>query len=127
MTLELSKRFLVDFAAAMLIVFSVLSAAVTQAHAENVYVKNRGFVEVERFACSDVPNRSFIKRVCYDETNQYVLIKLNNAFCQYCEFSPLAFHELLAAKSIGRYFNDNMKGVPRNGPYDCQTHRMPVY
>ncbi|TFW54422.1 KTSC domain-containing protein [Bradyrhizobium sp. MOS001] len=33
----------------------------------------------------------------------------------------------LAADSMGRYYNANIKGTGKDGPYDCRTHKVPQY
>jgi hypothetical protein len=47
------------------------------ADAESVYVKYRGEVDLKYFDCTDVARSSFIRRVCYDKTNEYMLIDLS--------------------------------------------------
>ena len=39
-------------------------------------VKYRGPVDLKTFACSDVLS-SFVRRVCFDKANSYMLIDLN--------------------------------------------------
>jgi hypothetical protein len=56
-----------------IIILALLGSA---AHAETVQVKYRGAVDLAPFACEDVTRSSFIKRVCYDEKNAYMLINL---------------------------------------------------
>lgn len=41
---------------------------------------------------------------------------------------PAAVYDaFLAADSMGRYYNANIKGTGKDGPYDCRTHRKPKY
>lgn len=28
---------------------------------------------------------------------------------------------------MGRYYNANIKGTGKDGPYDCRTHKVPQY
>jgi len=43
---------------------------------ECVNVKYRGAVPIESFECYEITDSSFVYRVCYDEPNQYLVIKL---------------------------------------------------
>src|SRR5262249_25283824 len=47
--------------------------------AESVYVKYLGDVDLRSFDCWKITPSSFIKRVCYDRRNEYMLISLNGA------------------------------------------------
>jgi hypothetical protein len=53
-------------------------------HAECVYVKYRGEVCLRPFVCTEIARDSFIRRVCYDPHEQYMLISLNGTFYHYC-------------------------------------------
>jgi hypothetical protein len=53
-------------------------------HAECVYVKYRGEVCLRPFVCTEIARSSFIRRVCYDPHEQYMLISLNGTFYHYC-------------------------------------------
>jgi hypothetical protein len=65
-----------------------LSVCCSVASAESVYVKYRGQVDLKPFDCLDVTRSSFIQRVCYDRTNEYMLISLNGTYYHYCEIDP---------------------------------------
>ena len=97
------------------------------AHSETVDVKYRGIVDLKSFACSNTPRSSFIQRVCYDKAQSYLLIDLGGTYYHYCELPAVAFEALMAAPSMGRYYNQNIKGTGSDGPFDCRTHRLPVY
>jgi hypothetical protein len=92
------------------------------ARAESVYVKYRGEVNLKSFDCTDIAKSSFIKRVCYDETNEYMLINLNGTYYHYCAIDDDTVSELLAADSMGRFYNTNIKGN-----FDCRKNRVPAY
>jgi hypothetical protein len=55
------------------------------ARAESVYVKYRGEIDLKYFDCTDITRSSFIRRVCYDSRQEYMLISLNGTFYHYCE------------------------------------------
>jgi hypothetical protein len=105
---------------------SVLFAA-TAGHAESVDVKYRGAVDLKTFECHDIDRSSFIQRVCYDKAQSYMLISLNGTYYHYCELPRALFDDLMGAPSMGRFFNQNIKGTGSDGPYDCRTHRIPTY
>jgi len=71
----------------------VLSAVLAshRTSAESVDVKYRGTVNLAPFSCTDAERSSFIKRVCYDKANQYMLIRLNGVYHHYCAIdAPLS-------------------------------------
>jgi hypothetical protein len=107
-------------------VFSLLFVPIL-AFAETVDVKYRGAVELQPFVCTDTPRSSFIQRVCYDKAQSYMLINLKGAYYQYCELPPATFDALVTAPSMGRFYNQNIKGSGLDGPFDCRTHRVPPY
>jgi hypothetical protein len=92
------------------------------ANAETVSVKYRGEVDLAPFACEAVTRSSFIERVCYDENNSYMLINLRGTWYHYCEIDPGTVSSLLAADSMGQFYNASIKGN-----FDCRTHRVPAY
>ncbi|HVR56029.1 MAG TPA: KTSC domain-containing protein [Pseudolabrys sp.] len=95
------------------------------AHAETVDVKYRGQVDLKPFTCQDTKS-SFVNRICYDAANQYMVILLKDTY-HYCEIPKSTVDALLSADSHGRYFNANIKGTGKDGPYDCRTHKVPSY
>ena len=56
-----------------------------------------------------------------------MVILLKGTYYHYCEVGAGDVYMLLAAESMGRYFNANIKGSGSDGPFDCRTHRVPVY
>jgi len=102
-------------------------AGATVADAETVDVKYRGPVDLKPFTCQDVTRSSFINRVCYDKSTQYMLIQLKLTYYHYCELPEATLNALLNAPSMGQYYNGNIKGSGSDGPFDCRTHRIPKY
>jgi hypothetical protein len=90
--------------------------------AETVFVKYRGAVDLAPFACNDITRSSFINRVCYDHTNAYMLISLNGTYYHYCGIGAATVSALLAADSMGRFYNASVKGN-----FDCRVNRVPAY
>jgi hypothetical protein len=89
---------------------------------EVVQVKYRGEVDLKSFSCADVTQSSFIKRVCYDRMNEYVLISLNGTYYHYCEMPDAIVSSLMSAESMGRFYNASIKGH-----FDCRTRKVPAY
>jgi hypothetical protein len=99
-----------------------LSTHLSLAKAESVSVQYRGEVDLKSFDCNDVSRSSFINRVCYDQRNAYMLISLNGKFYHYCEIDAGTVSSLLAAPSMGMFYNSSIKGK-----FDCRIHHMPEY
>ncbi len=89
---------------------------------ECVYVKYRGSVPTKSMECNKITDSSFIHRVCYDESNEYMLINLNGIYYHYCSIPPSVVESLLGAGSKGRYYNGSIKGQ-----YDCRIYPQPKY
>lgn len=89
---------------------------------ERVYVKYRGEVDLAPFACRDVSRSSLVERLCYDQTERYVVVRLTGTYYHYCEVPADVVTRWLAADSMGRFFNANVKGN-----FDCRTNRVPPY
>ena len=104
------------------LIVAVGGAAAFGVRSEVVQVKYRGEVDLKPFSCTDIERSSFIKRVCYDDANQYMLISLNGTYYHYCEIDSGTVTALLSAESIGRFYNANIKGL-----FDCRSHRVPAY
>ncbi len=107
-------------------IFLLLLFLGTPAYAETVDVRYRGQVDLKPFNCKDTVS-SLVNRVCYDEKNQYVVVLLKNTYYHYCEMPKAILDAFLAAESLGRFYNANIKGTGKDGPYDCRTHKMPTY
>jgi KTSC domain len=97
------------------------------AAAETVFVKYRGNVSLDRFTCMNIDRSSLVNRICYDAKELYMIILLKNTYYHYCEIGQGTIDELLAAQSMGKYFQSHIKGDGADGPFDCRTHRIPSY
>jgi hypothetical protein len=102
----------------ILAVFSIAIAA----HAETVDVKYRGPVDLAPFKCTSIDRSSFIRRVCYDAANSYMIVQLNQTYYHYCDINSVTVDAFEAAESMGRYFNASIKGQ-----FDCRTGHVPAY
>lgn len=98
-----------------------------EVRSETVDVKYRGPVDLKTFECRDTPRSSFIQRICYDKPQSYMVINLKGTYYHYCELPAATFDSLMSAPSMGQFYNQNIRGTGQDGPYDCRTHRVPVY
>jgi len=108
----------------VLTVLMILTFCAT-AQAEIADVKYRGLIDLKSFTCTNTVS-SFVNRVCYDKANSYMLILLKDTWYHYCEIDAGTVTALLNAESVGRYYNANIKGTGKDGPFDCRTHRVPA-
>lgn len=111
----------------ILVAFALINLLAAPAHAETVQVKYRGQVNLAKFECVAITRSSFIRRVCYDLKNQYLIIKLHQTYYHYCEIGADTVAALKVASSMGRYYNLHIKSRGGDGPFDCRTHRVPKY
>jgi hypothetical protein len=88
---------------------------------ETVDVKYRGPVDVAPFACTSIDRSSFIRRVCYDHANSYMVVSLNGTYYDYCNIDSATVGSFLAADSMGRFFNASIKDH-----FDCRTGNVPA-
>ena len=114
----------------MLVLRNVAVAAllVSSAHvsrAETVPVLGRGPVDLTHLVCESVMQnitRGAMRRVCYDETNRYLVIQLGSLYLHYCEVEPHRVDALLHSEAVGPHFSANFAGR-----YDCRTRYLPRY
>ena len=91
--------------------------------AESVDVRYRGPVNLKSFDCQDITRSSLIERVCYDEANRHMVVRRNAVHDQYCELPKDVVVAFLNAPSMGQYFNANIAGNGKSGPYDCGARK----
>ena len=94
----------------------------TTTHAETVTVKYRGEVDLAPFSCQSIERSVPVERVCYDAQNSYMLISLKGTYYHYCGIDPDTVQRLLAAPSMGQYYNASIKGH-----FDCRLGYVPAY
>ena len=102
----------------MLLVAAISNLAV----AGSEMVKNRGEVNLAPFRCEMIAGSNLIKRVCYDEHEEYLLLNVAGTYHDYCGVRDSTVSELERADSLGRYFNANIEGN-----FDCGVNRVPKY
>ncbi len=103
----------------LILTTTIATLGCVEAKAETVYVKYRGPVNLERFACSDTVS-SIVHRVCYRADRKYLVVLLGDTYYHYCLIPSGAVAQWLAAPSLGRFYNANGKGN-----YDCRLGGIP--
>lgn len=88
-----------------------LCAAV--AAAETVSVKYIGRVDLAGFDCR-AHGSSLVWRTCYHSGRQFAVVDLKGTYYGYCGMSQAVLREWRAARSMGRFFNQRIKGR-----FDC--------
>jgi len=94
---------------------------------EMVDVKFRGTVDLRPFICTDTPRSTHVQRVCYDEAQSYLVINVRGTYYQYCEMPLMTFNKFVTAPSMGRFYSQKIDGNGSSSPFDCRTHRVPIY
>ena len=70
---------------------------------ELVSVKYQGMVDVSRMQCETVTRSSFINRLCYDATEKYTVVLLQNEYFHYCGVPSNVISNWREADSMGRF------------------------
>jgi hypothetical protein len=76
----------------------VLISIVGTCRSETVEVKYRGPVDLTPFKCVSIDRSSFIRRVCYDAANTYMIVKLNETYYHYCDIDNRTVDNFEAAE-----------------------------
>lgn len=100
---------------AALAVVSSLAMANSPASAETVAVKYVGPVNLQSMSCANTSS-SLVHRICYRESGGGIaIVLLRDTYYAYCGVPAAVMTGWLNSSSLGRYFNQNIKGV-----YDCR-------
>lgn len=106
------------------IVFAIATLALClSALAESVEVKYRGPVNISSFNCPTLKASSFVNRVCYHQATGYMIVKLRDTYYHYCDVGPSLFKDFIDAPSLGRFYNNAIKGRS----YACQGKELPTF
>jgi hypothetical protein len=108
------------------ITLALLALTTAPISSETVSVVDRGIVDLKPFACTDTPRSSIIQRVCYAETQNYMLINVRGTYHQFCGLPPLTFGAFATAASMGQFYNQKIKGSGSESQFDCRTHHPPI-
>lgn len=106
---------------------AALLAGVSIANAETIDVKYFGSLDLKTFDCTTITRSSFVNRACYDKAKRFMVVQLKDTYYPYCELPAATYEAFLNAESMGRYYNANIKGTGKDGPFDCRTHVKPTY
>ena len=90
-----------------IVIVALLSAA---CRGETVSVKYLGALDLSGYTCTTITRRSFIRRVCYEGIAKSMVIELGLTYYAYCDLGPETEKALMAADSMGRYYNSSIKG-----------------
>jgi hypothetical protein len=112
-----------------MIVIAAIQLTSRPALAECITVKYRDTpVCLNTFACTETPQSSFVREVCFDAAKSYMLIKLNETWYHYCAVDRASVENLIKAPSVGAYYNQNFRSHGLvHGPFDCRDHPVPDY
>lgn len=105
----------------------ILLFASAVAHAETVDVQYQGPVNVDSFDCADITRSSFINRFCCHEGERYLIVQLRSRYYHYCAIGGNVVAAFMAAPSMGRFYNANIKSSSNDGLYDCRNHEVPRF
>ena len=75
---------------------------------EKVEVRGRGEVDLAPFACTDTPRSTVVQRVCYDEAEHHLLVRVGDAYSEYCRLPAAAFNAFVVAPSMGQFFRQRI-------------------
>jgi len=106
----------------ILLVSCFLLLTINSAHAQEVFVKYRGLVDLSNFYCPSIKPSSVVNNICYDQQNEYLLVQLNRTYYHYCEVPLSVFSDWIDADSLGRYYKAFVKGN-----YSCRLSKPPEY
>jgi hypothetical protein len=111
------------------VLLAILGVGSSPASADCVTVKYRDTpVCLNTFACTETPQSSFVRTICYDAAKSYMLIKLNDTWYHYCAVDRTSIDNLIRASSVGTYYNRHFRSQGSlHGPFDCRDHPVPDY
>lgn len=109
------------------VVLLILAIAGSIATAETVQVKYQGPVVLDTFECSDISRSSLVKRVCYQSGAQYMVIRLRSTYYHYCEIGSGVINDFMEVKSMGRFYNKNIRDSSNGGLYSCRDKIVPKF
>ena len=89
---------------------------------ELVPVKYQGMVDVSGMQCETITRSSFINRLCYDATEKYTVVLLQNEYYHYCGVPSSVISNWREADSMGKFYGKNIKSN-----FDCRLSTPPAY
>ncbi len=89
---------------------------------ETVDIIDFGKISLNKLQCRDVARDSSIKRVCYDDNDNYLLVNVRGAHHHYCRIDSDTASELLSANSIIQYY---IAEIRDSDDHDCINGGIP--
>ena len=88
---------------------------------EAVETGEHRLVDHQTFECRDITRSTVLQRVCYDRTQQDLVVAINGTYDLYCGVAAVTIERLLGAPSMGQFFNRNIKREVTGDRYACTT------
>jgi hypothetical protein len=90
---------------------------------ELAYVGGGHIVDLQHFTCTDNPASKYLRRVCYDEVEAYLLVELQETWLHYCGVKRPVVSAFISAPSVASFYNSKI----RSGPFNCRGKSVPSY
>jgi hypothetical protein len=84
-------------------------------------------VPLAAFECQVIDRSSLVTRVCYSEEKRYLVIRLKSTDYHYCEIDAKTIARLLAADSMGRFYNAEIRDSGTGGRFSCLNRTQPSF
>lgn len=91
----------------LIIIFAIITLT---AHAETINAKHQGNIDLATYQCQNITRSSFVNRICHDDEANEMVIMLKSTYYKYCGIGSDVVAALSNANSIGRFYNQNIKG-----------------
>lgn len=88
---------------------ALLATSAAASHAETVYVKYQGNVDLAPYEC-EWTRSSLVHRLCYNSKMQHAVVLLGSTYYAYCGMPSNVVSAWRSAPSLGRFYNANVKG-----------------
>jgi len=88
---------------------------------ETVDLRESGTVDLGTFECRDITRSTIIQRVCYDAAARSMIVGIESGYDRYCRVPAATFAGLMAAPSMGQFFNRSIRALAPDGRYDCRA------
>jgi hypothetical protein len=78
-------------------------------------------VELGTFECRNITRSTVLQRVCYDRTQQDLIVGISGAYDRYCSVPAATVERLLDAPSMGQFFNQNIRHEATGWRFGCRA------
>ncbi|MCP3466115.1 MULTISPECIES: KTSC domain-containing protein [unclassified Bradyrhizobium] len=90
---------------------------------ETVEIRGCGRVDLAAFACRDISRSTVLQRVCYDVSENDLIVAVNGTYDRYCSVPADTVAALMGAPSMGQFFNRTIRRPASGERYDCPTQK----